>query len=267
MCRRSAVKNLSVADNFVFSCAKWGVKHQRPWFWNWSVTSGVQTFCEERVSWEVGEGWHQSDLMDNNIYIYIYIYISSQTQQYLIIRLIIFVHNELECTVLFHVCLFLFSTCFTQLCVHHQESWLYQCDIWCMSLCRWPSGMHTRSSSTQWHIPDVALFACFVFCGAAAQCWPWPPHSWGFLITHNDASQSVGLHWTSDQLVAETSTWQHITQQTNIHAPHPVGFEPTISASERPQAYALDRAATGTGRCRFDTTSSPDDGHTAVWNM
>jgi len=27
----------------------------------------------------------------------------------------------------------------------------------------------------------------------------------------------------------------------------PVGYEPTISAGERPQIYALDRAATGTG--------------------
>jgi len=27
----------------------------------------------------------------------------------------------------------------------------------------------------------------------------------------------------------------------------PVGFEPTISAGERPQTYALDRTATGTG--------------------
>jgi len=27
----------------------------------------------------------------------------------------------------------------------------------------------------------------------------------------------------------------------------PVGFEPTIPASERPQTYALDPAATGTG--------------------
>ena len=27
----------------------------------------------------------------------------------------------------------------------------------------------------------------------------------------------------------------------------PVGFEHTISAGERPQTYALDRAATGTG--------------------
>ena len=33
--------------------------------------------------------------------------------------------------------------------------------------------------------------------GATAQRGPWPPHSWGFLITH-DASQSVGLVWTSD---------------------------------------------------------------------
>ena len=29
-----------------------------------------------------------------------------------------------------------------------------------------------------------------------------------------------------------------------------VGFEPTISAAERPQTYALDRAATGTGKLR-----------------
>ena len=27
----------------------------------------------------------------------------------------------------------------------------------------------------------------------------------------------------------------------------PVGFEPTISAGERPQTYALDRAASGIG--------------------
>jgi len=31
-------------------------------------------------------------------------------------------------------------------------------------------------------------------------------------------SQSVGLLWTSDQSVAETSTWQHTTLTTNIHA-------------------------------------------------
>jgi hypothetical protein len=40
----------------------------------------------------------------------------------------------------------------------------------------------------------------------------------GFLITHNEGPQSVGLLRTSDQSVAETSTWQY-TQQTNIHVP------------------------------------------------
>ena len=68
-----------------------------------------------------------------------------------------------------------------------------------------------------------------------------------FYITHNDASQWVGFLWTSDQLVAETSTWQHTTLTTDKHPCPPVGFEPTISTGERPQTYALDRAATGTG--------------------
>jgi hypothetical protein len=53
----------------------------------------------------------------------------------------------------------------------------------------------------------VCLFVClFVSRGAAAQRGSWPPHSRGFLITHNDAPQSVELLWTSDQLVAETCT-------------------------------------------------------------
>ena len=64
--------------------------------------------------------------------------------------------------------------------------------------------------------------------------------------THNDAPQSVGLLWTSDQPVAETSTWQHTHTHNRQTSMHPVGFEPTISAGERPQTYALDRAGAGT---------------------
>jgi hypothetical protein len=52
----------------------------------------------------------------------------------------------------------------------------------------------------------VKRVGLFVSRGAAAQLVPWPPHSRGFLITHNNALQSIGLLWTSDQLVAETST-------------------------------------------------------------
>jgi hypothetical protein len=48
---------------------------------------------------------------------------------------------------------------------------------------------------------------------------PWhPPHSRGFLWFLDHTPQSVGLIWTSDQLVAETSTWQHTTLKTNIYA-------------------------------------------------
>jgi hypothetical protein len=48
----------------------------------------------------------------------------------------------------------------------------------------------------------------FIFppSGSAAQRGLWSPRPRGFLITHNDAQQSVGLLWESDQLVAETST-------------------------------------------------------------
>jgi len=59
----------------------------------------------------------------------------------------------------------------------------------------------------------------FVF-GTTALSEP-GPHSRSFYTTHNDAPQSVELLWTSDQLVAQTSTWQHRqhSQQTNVHAP------------------------------------------------
>jgi len=53
--------------------------------------------------------------------------------------------------------------------------------------------------------------------GATAPIGPGPPHSRGFLITHNDAPHSVGLIWTNDQPVAETSTWQHTTLATDRH--------------------------------------------------
>jgi hypothetical protein len=42
---------------------------------------------------------------------------------------------------------------------------------------------------------------------------------------------------------------QH-TKETYISIP-PVGFELTIPESERPQTYAIDRVATGTGRTKF----------------
>ena len=65
--------------------------------------------------------------------------------------------------------------------------------------------------SIQKYMISVTLF---VF-GATAPRGPGPPHSRGFKITHNDASQSVGLLWKNDRPVAETSTWQHTTLTTD----------------------------------------------------
>jgi hypothetical protein len=65
------------------------------------------------------------------------------------------------------------------------------------------------------HVYDVVRLGNFfnpiiiiiiIFSGSAAQRGLCPPRPRGFLITHNDAPQSVGLLWTSDQLVGETST-------------------------------------------------------------
>jgi hypothetical protein len=64
--------------------------------------------------------------------------------------------------------------------------------------------------------------------------------------SHSDTSLSVGLPWTSDQPDAETSTWQHSTHKRQKSMPS-AGFELIIPASERPQADAVDRAATGIG--------------------
>jgi len=49
-----------------------------------------------------------------------------------------------------------------------------------------------------------------------------PPVGQGLLIhefsrSHSEALHSVGLLWTSDQPVAETSTWQHTTLKTDKH--------------------------------------------------
>jgi hypothetical protein len=52
----------------------------------------------------------------------------------------------------------------------------------------------------------------------------WPKAGHGLLIRevsrpHNDAPQSAELLWTSDQIVATTSTWQLTKLTTNIHGP------------------------------------------------
>jgi len=61
--------------------------------------------------------------------------------------------------------------------------------------------------------------------------------------THHSRWDSSGRVISSSQKPLPDNT-QHARQTSML----PVGFEPTISAGERPQTYALDHAATGTGK-------------------
>ena len=63
----------------------------------------------------------------------------------------------------------------------------------------------------------ILLFVCF-WRNSPPPSGPGLRHSRGFQITHIDTPQSVGLLWTSDLLVAETSSWKHTTLTTDIHA-------------------------------------------------
>jgi hypothetical protein len=80
--------------------------------------------------------------------------------------------------------------------------------------------------------------------GSTAPRGPRPPEA---SQSHSETPHSVGLLCTSDQPVAETSTWQHKTLTRDRYPCLPVGFEPAIPASERPQTHALDHAATEIG--------------------
>ena len=103
--------------------------------------------------------------------------------------------------------------------------------------------LYFASSFLSWTLQSFHFMFFFIWRNSPQ----WASSFTSFIDYHNDAPKSVGLLWTSDQLVAETSTWQHTqhSQHTNVHAP--VGFEPTVSVGERPQTYALECAATGTG--------------------
>ena len=105
----------------------------------------------------------------------------------------------------------------------------------------------SKADSLVWLVvPAIYKLYLFIFPnGATAPSGPGPPRCRSFTITHSDTAHSVGRLWTSDRPVAQTSTWRHTTLTRDILAP--VGFEPTILSSVRPQTHALDSAATGIG--------------------
>jgi len=75
----------------------------------------------------------------------------------------------------------------------------------------------------------------FFFCGAATQRGSCPPHSRGFL-DHTQRRITVGRtpldEWSARRRDLYLTTHDTHNRQTSMPT---VGFEPTISAGERPQ--------------------------------
>jgi len=96
---------------------------------------------------------------------------------------------------------------------------------------------HTRCDDTF----IITSFVC-VFLA------PQPPLGQGLLIQEVSRSHTVGRtpmeEWSARHRDLYLTT--HNTHNRQISMP-PSGFEPTISAGERPQNYALDRTSIGTG--------------------
>ena len=115
----------------------------------------------------------------------------------------------------------------------------------------------TASNNTQ---PVVHNVCCYVISVSQVYQWftfwgeggcdsppsgPWPPHSRGFL-DHTQQRTAVSRTPLDKWSVRRPCLTTHNTHNRQTSLPL-VGFEPTISAGERPQTYALDCAATWTG--------------------
>ena len=73
-------------------------------------------------------------------------------------------------------------------------------------------------------------------------------HLFLMFLDHTQRLSTVGRTPLDDRSARRRDLYltTHDTHNRQISMP-PVGFEPTISAGERPQTYALDRVATGNG--------------------
>jgi hypothetical protein len=83
-----------------------------------------------------------------------------------------------------------------------------------------------------------------------------PPPPWAMassvtrFLDHTQRRTAVGRTPLEEWLARRRDLYltKHTTITTDRHPCPPVGFESTISVGEQPQTYALDRAATGTGK-------------------
>ena len=81
-------------------------------------------------------------------------------------------------------------------------------------------------------------------------------HPFLMFLDHTQRRTTVGRtaldEWSARHRDFHLTTNNIHNRQTSVF---PVGFEPTISADERPQTYALDRAATGISDYKVTVTN------------
>jgi hypothetical protein len=104
---------------------------------------------------------------------------------------------------------------------------------WALTAAKWCSGHGSRGKAVFFLIrnrrkcTDITFYTLYflVFILVALSFISF------FRIPHNDAPQSVGLLWTSDRLVAETSTCQHTTL--------PREWQPFLRRDSNPQSQQV----------------------------
>ena len=106
------------------------------------------------------------------------------------------------------------------------------------------SPFHTLSSC---FLRSILILSSYLFFFVALR----PNAGHGLLILEVSRSHSTTHHSRQDSSGRVISSSQRPLPDNTQHSRHtsmaPVGFEPTIAAGERPQNYALDREAIGTG--------------------
>jgi hypothetical protein len=93
----------------------------------------------------------------------------------------------------------------------------------------------------------------FFFHGATAPSGPGPPHYRGFTITFRHTTLGMTPLDEGSARRRDLYLTTHNTHKRQTSMP-PATFEPAIPASERRQTHALDRAATGIGKCRYSSS-------------
>jgi hypothetical protein len=86
-----------------------------------------------------------------------------------------------------------------------------------LSTYKWPAQSEVESLLSAGRSTLHVRKEYFFFYGSTALYGPGPPRFIEASRSHSDIPQSVGLLRTTDQLVAETSTWQHTTLTRDRH--------------------------------------------------